>query len=234
MRNRRWHRAGRLWVDSLGGMPENASEDFNDFRWRNNDGDESDPAGSGATFKAAQGVNLTGQDADNDTVYRLRCLLEQVNTAHDQSDVITPRLNFKLNTGGTFAIIPGATLGTEVEMVLSQLVDGNNTTNDNQMTFNEVFFTAPGQEEIAGQAAAKTWANAIKSSIFYEWSFQTLAGGLSGGDTLFFRVTNVGNALDAYSVGDLSDVNPVSLAFVSGPGPTGPPIGTLASLGAGR
>lgn len=193
-------------------MPELPNVDLDGFRWRNDDGDESS---AGATFKAAENTNLTGQDADNDVVFRLRILLEQDNALHDQSGSTTPRLEYKLNTGGTYAIVPNAGAGTEVEIVASQLSDGSATTDHGlTKTGGYTFNAANGQEDTSGNAAAVTWTNSQNDSAIYEWSFKSLAAGLVNGDELFFRVTNAGIALDTYTFGDIGDTNPIKIGFV--------------------
>lgn len=211
------------------GMPEFASIDLDGFRFRNDDGNESS---AGASFKAAENTNLTSQSVDSDYDVRVRILLEQDNAAHDQGDSTTPRLDAKLNTG-SFAAVPNSGAGSFVEMVASQLVDGNDTT-DHGLTKTTIHLHETGkQEETSATATAITWANGQLGSSFYEWSVRLLSAGLANGDEVFFRVTNAGTALDTYTFGDLTDTNPIKIG-VTKTAAAGPPVGGLMTLGVGR
>jgi len=217
----RWRqRASRIWVDERGGMPEFANVDLDGFRWRDDDGNESS---GGASFLAAENINLTDQDADSDVIFRLRILLEQNNVLHDQSETTTPRLDFKLNTGGTYAAVPDSGSGTEVEIVASQLVDEAATTDHGVTKTGGYTFVAGTQEETSASAAVINWPATEQDSVIVEWSFKSLAAGLANLDELFFRVTNAGANLDTYTFGDTGDTNPIKIGFVStvlGRGPT--------------
>ncbi len=215
MRNKflspRWRqRASRIWIDELGGMPEIKSVDLDGFRFRDDDGNESS---GGASFLAAENVNLTGQDGDSDKIWRIRILLEQDNAIHDQGDSTTPRLVAKLNTGGTYAIVPAAAAGTFIEMVASQLVDGDPTTDHGLTKTGGYTHNAGDQEETSGDAGSVTWTNSQNDSAIYEWSVKSLTAGLANNDEIFFRVTDGAQAFDTYTFGDTGDTNPIKIGF---------------------
>lgn len=203
------------------GMPENASIDLDGFRWRDDDGDESS---SGATFLELEDVNHTlAGAADSDTIIRLRILLEQDNILHDQGDSTTPRLEAKLNIGGTWAAVPAPTAGTYIEISASLLNDNNDTT-DHGLTKSDpgtpyTHNTDPGaQEESTSVAGVVNWDGTDQTSAFYEWAVHTVALGLGNGDVIYFRVTDNGTLLDTYTFGDASDTNPITIT-VTGAAP---------------
>ena len=199
------------------GMPVDPTWRLDTFRWRNDDGDESS---TGATFAAVEVTNLTGVNVDSDVDRRLRIGIDQYEATATNADdpEIVPRLEAKLNSGGTWAAVPNSGGGTYVEMDSgSGLTDGNACTNHG-LTLSYTFDNDGTQEENSSDGGTLTYNTETQNSYIGEWAVRLLSSGLSDGDVVYFRVTDAGVLLDTYSYGDASDTNPITITVTKSAG----------------
>lgn len=207
------------------GMPENAANRLDHFRWRNDDGDESS---TGATFAESEDTNHTVVGgADSDFVRRLRIAIDQTNVLHDQGNTITARLEAKLNTGGTWAAVPSSS-GTYIEMYPSSgLAQGTQTT-DHGLTKSFTWLNGE-QEETDADADQIPWTSVNgepppPETTICEWAFKCLAAGLADTDVIHCRLTNAGTLFDTYDFGDASDTNPITITVTGAAAAAFPPF----------
>ena len=202
------------------GMPVEPVWELHTFRWRNDDGDESS---TGASFAADEVTNLTDVViTSGDVDLRLRIGIDQTSTAYTDNagdPDIVPRLQAKLNSGGTWAAVPISDSSTYVEMdSASGLSDGSATTNHG-LTLDHTFGADGTQEENssdAGTITADLATPGTQESFINEWAITLLSSGLADGDVVYFRVTDAGTLLDNYVHGDASDTNPITVAVIAG------------------
>lgn len=203
------------------------------YHWRNDDGLENDPGGASTVISgSAPYYDKTYDTLGKLTTARLR--LQVSNEGNRTSDATQYRLEYgrKISTctnvvNDSSWIDVGAG-GGDWDMVASQLVEGNDTTDISEsiggMPNENSSFLSPngGQRETSSQTGSLT----LTSSEFVELEYSIIStANATEGYTYCFRLTNAGNELETYTVYPeatiLADVNVSSLgvqkAFVDIP-----------------